>query len=82
MRMEHNNETNSQKYASRCENLMTPAHVADKESCLPMAPPDDSVWWLNIGDSLMGIICPSGGGEFLSVIATIKRTLQRKSQQK
>eukprot|EP00578_Thalassiosira_sp_NH16_P031136 CAMPEP_0181080682 /NCGR_PEP_ID=MMETSP1071-20121207/2698_1 /TAXON_ID=35127 /ORGANISM="Thalassiosira sp., Strain NH16" /LENGTH=562 /DNA_ID=CAMNT_0023162177 /DNA_START=250 /DNA_END=1938 /DNA_ORIENTATION=+ len=67
MRMKHNNETNSLKYASRGENLMTPAQVADKESFLPMTPPDDSVRWLNIGDSLMGI-CPSGCGELEALL--------------
>ena len=38
---------------------LTPAQVAEKESFLPMMPPDDSVRWLTVGDSLLNI-CPSG----------------------
>jgi len=38
---------------------LAPAQVAEKESFLPIMPPDDSVQWLTVGDSLLNI-CPSG----------------------
>jgi hypothetical protein len=41
---------------------LTPAQVAEKETFLPMMPPDDSVEWLIVGDSLVDI-CPSGVSE-------------------
>ncbi|KAL7533450.1 hypothetical protein ACHAWF_004502 [Thalassiosira exigua] len=42
--------------------VLTPAQVAEKESFMPMMPPDDSVQWLAIGDPLT-TICPSGVAE-------------------
>ena len=47
-------EDATQQWNQFTEHLMTPAHVTNK-SFLPMTPPDNSVWWLNIGDSLSGI---------------------------
>ena len=39
--------------------IMTPKQVAEKESFIPLLPPDESIKWLSIGDSLMDI-CPRG----------------------
>ena len=54
-------ESNEQKAGSLTK-VLTPAQVAKEESFLPMIPPDDSVHWLSVGDSLMDI-CPSGVAE-------------------
>lgn len=50
---------------------LTPAQVAEKESFLPMMPPDDSVQWLTVGDSLLNI-CPSGVTELESLLLARK----------
>lgn len=38
---------------------MTPKQVAEEESFIPLLPPDESIKWLSIGDSLIDI-CPRG----------------------
>ena len=53
--------------------ILTPEQVAEKESFLPMMPPDDSVRWLSIGDSLMDI-CPSGAAELRMLLLPYKPT--------
>lgn len=41
---------------------LTPTEVAERESFLPLMPPDKSVKWLSVGASLLDI-CPSGVNE-------------------
>jgi hypothetical protein len=52
---------------------LTPAQVAEKESFFPMMPPDDSVRWLTVGDSLIDI-CPSGVAELERLLLPRKST--------
>ena len=52
---------------------LTPAQVAEKESFLPMMPPDESVRWLTIGDSLRDI-CPLGVTELEGLLLPNNRT--------
>ncbi|KAL7541105.1 hypothetical protein ACHAXR_010638 [Thalassiosira sp. AJA248-18] len=51
------------------------SEVAEKESFLPMMPPDESVHWLSVGSSLMDI-CPSGASELESLLLT-KETIKQ-----
>ena len=46
---------------------LSPKQVAERESFLPMMPPDQSVQWLSIGTSLVHI-CPSGIDELESLL--------------
>ena len=39
--------------------ILTPEQVAEEESFIPLLPPDESIKWLSIGDSLIDI-CPRG----------------------
>jgi hypothetical protein len=59
---------------------LTPEHVAEKESFLPMMPPDDSVRWLSIGDSLMNV-CPSGVAELEALLLPSKPTGDKSSKE-
>jgi len=52
---------------------LTPSQVAEKESFLPMMPPDESVRWLTIGDSLRDI-CPLGVTELEELLLPNNRT--------
>jgi len=49
---------------------MTPKLVAERESFIPLLPPDDSVKWLSIGDSLIDI-CPNGLEELQRIMLPI-----------
>lgn len=46
---------------------LTPTEVAERESFLPLMPPDQSVRWLSVGASLVDI-CPSGVEELESLM--------------
>lgn len=59
---------------------LTPEQVAEKESFLPMMPPDDSVRWLSIGDSLMNV-CPSGVAELEALLLPSKPAGDKSSKE-
>lgn len=46
---------------------LTPTEVAERESFLPLMPPDQSVRWLSVGASLVEI-CPAGVDELESLM--------------
>ncbi len=46
---------------------LTPTEVAERESFLPLMPPDQSVRWLSVGSSLVEI-CPAGVDELESLM--------------
>ena len=46
---------------------LTPTEVAERESFLPLMPPDQSVRWLSVGASLVDI-CPTGVNELESLM--------------
>ena len=50
--------------------ILTPKLVAERESFIPLLPPDDSVKWLSIGDSLIDI-CPNGLNELQRIMLPI-----------
>ena len=50
--------------------ILTPKLVAERESFIPLLPPDDSVKWLSIGDSLIDI-CPNGLNELQQIMLPI-----------
>jgi len=52
------------------QKIMTPKLVAERESFIPLLPPDDSVKWLSIGDSLIDI-CPNGLNELQQIILPV-----------
>eukprot|EP00984_Skeletonema_dohrnii_P015426 scaffold6665_cov78-Skeletonema_dohrnii-CCMP3373.AAC.3 len=51
---------------------LTPTEVAERESFLPLIPPDQSVRWLSVGASLVDI-CPSGVDELESLMIQEER---------
>eukprot|EP00985_Skeletonema_marinoi_P012925 scaffold6337_cov126-Skeletonema_marinoi.AAC.1 len=51
---------------------LTPTEVAERESFLPLMPPDQSVRWLSVGASLVDI-CPSGVDELESLMIQEER---------
>ena len=82
------NISNNEEHIINCVNngelmqrTLTPEQVAEKESFLPMMPPDDSSRWLSIGDSLMNI-CPSGVIELEALLLPVLRTDESRTKQK
>jgi hypothetical protein len=57
---------------------LSPAQVAEKESFFPMMPPDDSVRWLTVGDTLLNI-CPSGVAELEMLLLARKSAADDRS---
>ena len=59
------------KFGTKTDICLTPAQVAEKESFLPMMPPDESVRWLSVGSSLT-YICPAGVIELEGLLLPMK----------
>lgn len=70
--------SNNGQNGEETRKVLSPAQVAERESFLPMMPPDDSVRWLNVGDSLMGI-CPAGVAELEELLLPKKTSHDERS---